>query len=389
MIIHKLAWRNMIGAGLRTWLSVIVLSMSYVIIIWQNGILDGWNQQALKDMIEWEISSGHYWHREYDPYDPLSLQNSHAVIPEALSSEDSAAVVPILIIQASIYPHQRMQNVVIKGIPVSQTLLKLPTQSLKQEFPEIPVLIGTRMAKATGLKVDDVFIIRWRDANGAFDATEGRVAKIMKTDVQSVDQGQIWIPLQRLQQMTQLHNQATIMVMRDKPSLQAQFDDWQFKTRDFLCQDHTDMIKMKKFSGSIMYAILLSLALLAIFDTQVLSIFRRRKEIGTLMALGMTRSSVIWLFTFEGAIHGILAALVAAIYGIPLLAYSAKHGIAMPEAVDDFGMTIAEKIFPVYSCELILTTSLIIMLVVTVVSYMPTRKILQLNPTEAIRGKIA
>ncbi len=388
MIIPRLAWRNLVGAGLRTWLSVIVLSISYVIIIWQNGLLDGWNQQALKDMINWEIANGQYWHQQYDPYDPFTLLNSHAMIPESLLSENPVSAVPILITQASIYPHQRLQNVVIKGVPVSQTLLKLPTDSLKQSFSEIPVLIGTRMAKAANLKENDIFIIRWRDANGAFDAAEARVAKIMKTNVQSVDQGQIWVPLQRLQQMMQLHNQATIIVVSDKSALKAHFSDWQFKTRDFLSQDHTAMIKMKKVSGSIMYAILLSLALLAIFDTQILAIFRRRREIGTLMALGMTRTSVIQLFTFEGALHGILAAFVAAVYGIPLLTYSAAYGFAMPEAVDDFGMTIAERIFPVYSVGLVVTTTLIIMIAVTVVSYLPTRKISKLNPTEAIRGKI-
>ena len=42
MIAPKLAYRNLMGAKLRTWLNIIVLSMAYVIIIWQQGFLDGW-----------------------------------------------------------------------------------------------------------------------------------------------------------------------------------------------------------------------------------------------------------------------------------------------------------------------------------------------------------
>ncbi len=61
------------------------------------------------------------------------------------------------------------------------------------------------------------------------------------------------------------------------------------------------------------------MAMLAVFDTQVLSIFRRQKEIGTYVALGMTRGQVVKLFTIEGAMHSVLAALVGAVYGIPLL----------------------------------------------------------------------
>jgi hypothetical protein len=36
----KLAYRNLIGAGLRTWLNVIVLSFSFVVIIWMKGVIE-------------------------------------------------------------------------------------------------------------------------------------------------------------------------------------------------------------------------------------------------------------------------------------------------------------------------------------------------------------
>jgi putative ABC transport system permease protein len=49
----KLAWRNLIGAGLRTWLNVLVLSFSFVVIIWLNGVMKGWDSpgQARYDQI--------------------------------------------------------------------------------------------------------------------------------------------------------------------------------------------------------------------------------------------------------------------------------------------------------------------------------------------------
>ncbi len=149
------------------------------------------------------------------------------------------------------------------------------------------------------------------------------------------------------------------------------------------------MIRMKRVSNSILYVILLSLALLAIFDTQVLAIFRRRKEIGTLIALGMTRGAVIRLFTLEGAMHGILATIVAAAYGIPLLSLQAVRGIGMPEVMDSFGLAIADRIFPVYSAALVVGTTLIVLVAVTIVSFMPARRIARLNPTDAIKGKLS
>jgi ABC-type antimicrobial peptide transport system permease subunit len=120
----------------------------------------------------------------------------------------------------------------------------------------------------------------------------------------------------------------------------------------------------------------------------VLSIFRRQKEIGTYVALGYTRREVVGLFTIEGAMHAILAAVVGAVYGIPLLAWLAKNGITLGMDSSDFGITMSDTMYPVYSGALVIGTTLIVLLATTVVSYWPSRKIAKMNPTEALRGKL-
>jgi ABC-type antimicrobial peptide transport system permease subunit len=129
--------------------------------------------------------------------------------------------------------------------------------------------------------------------------------------------------------------------------------------------------------------------MLAIFNTQVLSIFRRKKEMGTMMAMGFTRGKVIQLFTLEGAFHSVLAGIIAAIYGIPLLVWFAKKGWAMPEGYDDFGIALGEKLFPVYTAGLVFGTVMLILIVTTIVSFLPTRKIAKLKPTDALRGRLS
>jgi len=87
MLSLKLAYRNLIGAGLRTWLNVFVLSFTYILIIWHYGIIDGWNYQAKKDMKAWETGNGQYWHQNYDPYDYFTIEDSHGKIPDVLKNE--------------------------------------------------------------------------------------------------------------------------------------------------------------------------------------------------------------------------------------------------------------------------------------------------------------
>ena len=389
MIIPRLALRNLLGAGLRTWLNVVVLSFSFVIIIWLQGLYKGMGDQARVAQTDAEFGGGQYWQEKFDPFDPLTFQDAHAPIPDTLRTYiDKGLATPILISQATIYPEGRLLTIQMKGIDPAQTVVNLPTQSLEVEGEDLPVLMGTRMAKNTGLAIGDTVTVRWRDAQGTFDARDARIVQIMKTSVPTVDQAQIWVPLGTMQTLTRMDNEASVITLAQGSEEFPQVPGWIHKDMDFLLRDIDLMVKSKQTGGSIVYTILLCLAMLAIFNTQVLSIFRRRKEMGTLMSMGMTRGKIIQLFTLEGAMHSVFAAVVAAIYGIPLLLWSAKAGWAMPEAVDDFGMALGEALFPVYGTGLVVGTTILILVVTTIVSFLPTRKIAKLKPTDALRGKM-
>lgn len=389
-MIFRLAWRNAIGAGLRTWLNAIVLSFAFVAIIWTQGLYEGMNAQVEDTMIATVYGAGQYWHKDYDPFDPLTLPDAHGRIPSALAELTSRGqAVPILVAQGSIYPEGRLQPVLLKGIDPGQKALSLPSAGLASSGEELPALIGTRMANATGLKKGDFITVQWRDVHGTFDAREARIVSVMKTTVPEIDVGSIWLPLERLQAMTGMNDEATLVVLsRDAPN-PGPVAGWNFRDHNFLLKDLRDVIKTKTISASIMYAILLLLAMLAIFDTQVLSVWRRRREMGTLMALGMTRGQVIGLFTTEGAMLGILAVVVGTVYGIPLLVLFATRGWALPKLTDSMGFAVGEKLFPRYGAGLVLGTTLLVLIVTAIVSYLPTRRIAKLKPTDALRGRFS
>jgi len=390
MLILKLAIRNILSAGLRTWLNVVALSFAFVAIVSLQGFYDGLNDQVEHATVNALYGGGQYWQSAYDPYDPLSLEDAHGPIHpqlQALVAEKDAT--PILIRTATIYPQGRFRSIILKGIDPDQTILSVPSSLLKAGRDGIPGLIGSRMAKSAGLKKGDLVTVQWRDVHGTFDARDVKIVEVFSSTVQDIDNEQIWIPLEQLQQFTRMANQATIVVLKKDVVPVDNVAGWDFKNLGFLLSDLHAMVRMKSIQGSIMYLLLLFLAMLAIFDTQVLSIWRRRKEMGTLMALGMTRTKVIELFTLEGSFHSILAAAVAAAYGIPLLAYVANKGIGLPAATDNLGFAIGEKLFPTYSPALIIGTTILVCFVTTIVSYLPTRKIADLKPTDALRGKLS
>ncbi|MCU7500086.1 MAG: ABC transporter permease [Ignavibacteria bacterium] len=392
MLILKLAFRNITHAGLRSWLNVFVLSFAFVMIVMTEGLYDGMLQQVKDAIIDSEIGGGQFFQKNYDPYDPFSIENSHSKIPENLQNEiKNGNAAAVLIVSAAIFPKGHVQSALLKGIDPMQKIVKMPTWLLKDSYTaSIPGLIGSRMAESMGLQAGDYLSIRWKNINGTFDAADVRIVEVMNTDVQSIDRDQIWVPLNSLQKMYRAPDEATIITLKKNISFYPSGGpDWAFKNHDYLLKDLNNTVQQKKTTASFMFILLLGMALLAVFDTQVLAIFRRRKEMGTLMALGMTRWNVIMLFTLEGCLLGILALIAGAAYGIPLLAYFARTGLNVPQVAGQAGISIGAVLYPKYGLQLYVITSLILFVSVVVVSFLPTRRITKLKPTDALRGKIA
>ncbi|MCH2449007.1 MAG: FtsX-like permease family protein [Gracilimonas sp.] len=382
-IAFQIACKNLMGAGLRTWLNVGVLSFVFVIIILFNGLIEGWSEQSIDQSIEWEYANGHLLNEDYDPLDPFSIEDGHGNINDV----STAGLTPVLIRQATIYPQGRMKTILLKGIRSDQNTIKLPTQALDSSSAEIPAIIGVRTAEVANLTEGDQVLLRWRDKNGTFDAADITIAEIFNTSVASVDNGQIWISIEKLWQMTDLKNEATYLIADDSYSHQN-VDGWRFENQDALLSEFRELIQIEKYSSSILYLVLLIIALIAIFDTQVLSIFRRQKEIGTYVALGMTRVEVLRLFTVEGALYSVFGVIAGLIYGIPLFIWVNEVGISFPDYYQDMGINMPSTIYPEFAVWLIALTAVILILSATLVSLIPARKIVQMNPVNALKGKI-
>ncbi|WP_339902488.1 FtsX-like permease family protein [uncultured Cyclobacterium sp.] len=379
----QLAFRNLMGAGLRTWLNVGILTFTFLVILFYNGLLDGWNLQAKRDAINWEFGYGQFQHKNYDPYNPFSLQDAHGVF----NIRNTSGLIPLLMRPASIFPNGRMLSVTLKGLPKNQQLLKIPVDQLNEQVGAIPVAIGKRMAKTAKLSLGDEISLRWRDKNGTFDAANVKVDAIFNTTINTVDQGQIWMRLADLWRITGMNNEATLMIA-DQPMPDTSYKDWNYVNQEKLLQNINDVIEVERASARVIYFILLAIALLAIFDTQVLSVFRRQKEIGTYIALGMTKSDVIGLFTLEGSMYSLFSMLLGTLIGLPLFGYLSQKGISFGAFTADLGIGMGDRIYPSFSPSLLISSALIIIISATIVSFIPARKIVTMNPIDALRGKL-
>ena len=391
-MLFKIAIKNLLGAKLRTWLNVFVTALSFFMIILFSAMYDGMREHAKQVTIDTEIAGGAYWHPEYDPLDPMTFEDAHSIIPRDLKLlVDQKKAIAVLVSQASIYPNGRIMPIIMKGITPEQNIVNMPTQMLAgHEEVAIPVLIGRGMAKDANLEVGDAFTIRWLDADRTYDADEGTVVHIMDTENFKLDMGHIWVPLKKAQTMLAMEEEATYVTYSEGVSVVKNKNDWIPRDVKYLIRDMEALIKADEPNAAIMYIVLLCFAAMGIFNAQVLSIFRRGKEIGTLMALGMTRTWVVGLFTLEGGLNAFLAAIMTVILFGPLLWYFGTNGIWLGVDYSDgaMGLIVEKYLIPVYSVGLVVTTTIIVSIIVLIVSYLPSRRIARMKPTDALRGKV-
>ena len=391
-MLFKIAIKNLLGAKLRTWLNVFVTALSFFMIILFSAMYDGMREHAKQVTIDTEIAGGAYWHPEYDPLDPMTFEDAHSALPGDLQLlVDQKKAFPVLVSQASIYPGGRIMPAIMKGIPPGQNIVNMPTDALSgHDDIAIPVLIGKGMASDTKLNIGDSFTIRWLDTDRTYDADEGTVVHIMDTENFKLDMSHIWIPLKKAQTMLAMEGEGTYVTYEKGLPLVQDKGDWIPRDVKYLIRDMEALIEADEPNAAIMYIILLCFAAMGIFNAQVLSIFRRGREIGTLMALGMTRTRVVGLFTLEGGLNAFLAAIMTVILFGPLLWYFGNNGIWLGVDYSDgaMGIIVEKYLIPVYSVGLVVTTTIIVSIIVLIVSYLPSRRIARMKPTDALRGKV-
>ena len=385
MLTMKLAFRNLLGAGKRAWLNITVLSIVYVMIIFMVGMMKGVFGNMEHETQITEFANGQFWSAEYDPLDPIHIRDFHQSYADIKEKMTYDKACPVLVTPTTIYADGRSIPAMLKGIVPEQSVVQMETHYLKNTSDFIPAMIGKKMAKTSNLALGDIITLQVRDKDGVFDAVDVEIVHVMQHDIQSVDAGQIWISLDRLQALLNLENEASyITVSKD---FDLDLSGWIFKDLDFLMADIKLLSFQKQSGASLMYIIMLALAGLAIFDTQMLAIFRRKKEIGTLIALGMTKGYVKLLFTIEGFYYALLGIAMGLVYGIPILYFTSTKGINYGEFAEDMGMNMGSIIYPEFSFNLILSSTIVIAIIIMLVSYLPARSISKMQPTQILKGK--
>ncbi len=382
-----IASKNFYRQGLRAFLNVLVTALSIIALIFMLSLLNGFQAQATRNLVSTDVGGGHYRVPGFDILTPTEWEDFTMIVPQVLSSLPKTEKAEVLVQQGQLYPNRRLFPVQLRGIEMEQSLLNLPLAGLKSYDNKpgevIPAVVGVKMARKAHLKQGDTVVLKWRDKGGAVDARDVLIVDVGDIINPRVDDGVIWLRLDHLRAMTDRDSEVSWVAVQE---FIGPVEGSEFHGIELLMSDLLALLRQDRINSKILWGILMVLVCTSVFNTQILNIFKRQKEIGTLMAMGMEPKRIVRIFTLEGVLAAIWALVLTVVLGVPFFIWFQGIGFDVTH-LSEASFPIRETIYPDYQPREILVSVLIVLVLIIVSAWLPVKKIIRLDPTLALRGR--
>jgi putative ABC transport system permease protein len=256
-------------------------------------------------------------------------------------------------------------------------------------------IIGRGLAAGIGARTGDSLTILTTTRHGSINAVEVTVRGIFESSAKEFDDRAIKLPLSTVDGLLDAEGavQGLVVVLDQtehtaavRERLEALFAerglDLELRTWDQLALRYH---QVRTLFGNIFRVVTTIVAIVAVFgvaNTMTMAVFERTREIGTVMAIGTRRRSVVTLFLTEGLILGIAGGLLGLAVGVLLAKLLSIHGIPMaPPPGSTRGFTARFWIVPG-----VLALAFVVSVVTAVVSSLyPAWRASRLNVVDALR----
>jgi putative ABC transport system permease protein len=202
------------------------------------------------------------------------------------------------------------------------------------------IILGVGLAAYLGVDVGDTVVLIANTAKGGVNAVECRVRGFFATMSKAYDDVALRVPLTTAQVLLKVDGAhvwallledteqtgPTLKTLRQRFANQdLVFTEW-IELADF----HVKAVSLFAKQVGVMRVIIAVIIVLSIFNTMMMSVMERTAEIGTAMALGLTRRRILRMFLVEGTMLGAIGGILGLGLG-SLLAWMVSYiGIPMP-----------------------------------------------------------
>lgn len=403
-MIGAIAWKNIWRNRVRSGVIIAAITIGMFAGVFTSTFYKGWINQRLEAGVETEVSHIQIHHPDFSENFELKsfIPDGAKMADEIARTEFVNGVSPRMVVQAMIASSETGTGVKILGVDpekektVINLYTKVPEGKYFEGVKRNPILIGEKLAEKMKVKVHSKLVVTLQDSEGHLTSEAFRVCGIYKVGNGMFEEMNVFVLKSDLARFVQLDEEIShemVVHLKDHDQLELNTETLAGKYTESLVQSWKQMAPelglLNEYGSIYIYffiiIILLSLGF-GIVNTMLMAVMERVKEIGMLMAIGMSKFRVFWmlmletvLLTFTGGFFGILL-------GIAVTLATMKSGIDLSfyaEGLEDMGYS--SLVFPVVEFEMVLVIVLLVLATGLVASVYPARKALKYKPAEAIR----
>ena len=256
------------------------------------------------------------------------------------------------------------------------------------------ILIGRPMAEKLNLYVGDNVSLSLNTADGDVQDQTFSVKGIYTTNTYAFDSATVFLPLAKVQAMTQTENHAsTIYILLKDTKLTdtvasalSVSSNLEIKTWEDL---NALFVEFEGFAQSyigIFYMIILAISASVIINTLIMSVYERTREIGILSAIGMRGGRIMMLFLTESSLLAVGGVIMGIILGLLATAYFNRHGFYVGN-MGLSGITIADTIYARLTVDNVINLTIMTFVVTILAGLYPAVMASRMQPVEALRAE--
>ena len=259
-----------------------------------------------------------------------------------------------------------------------------------------PVVIGQKLAHKLNVRVRSKVVITLQDMDNNLTAGAFRVAGIYKTSNTAYDESNVFVRYEDLARLTDLPagacHEIAIRVDNDLNTVSVQQKIK--KTTGSL-----EVMNWKEISPELSYItvvmdqymyifilIILLALLFGIINTMLMVILERHKEIGMLLAIGMSRPHIFFMIIIETVLLSLTGGITGIILGTLISKYFESHYINLSmfgKGLEQLGFSslVNTSIDP----EMVISVTILVIFTGIIAAVYPALKAIKYDPAEALR----
>lgn len=413
----NLAKKNLSRSRIRTSISIIAIAFAIFAVVFARGLINGMLESFFENHIHYKAGHIRVIDEEYKLKERLMSLNytldgfngkGYSEMSEKIKSvEGVEQVVPRLKFSAMVSLEDELVGMMGWGVDPAEEIKFMGIDKniiegrMVQEGNK-EVVMGAGLLEKIGREVGEKVTILYSTPFGSFKGSTFQIVGKYLSDILALSNNLFFLPLDQAQRILEMPGEVTeLLVITPSPDKAAsvlpglnELVSQEDESEKYLLQlwnKGYDLVELFDFAVKMynsIYVFIIILACFVLVNTLIMIVNERTREIGMMSALGLKSREILYLFTMEGAIIGILGSALGTILGGILTKVFSVVGIdysAAFEGIESTDFLMSPIYHTVFSLENLIFCFTLGVVIVTIACVIPARKAAKLEPTEALR----